>query len=247
MKLNEIRDLLYPEIRVTLGDYIITQGIKIEVNSSENFYAFAKVYLTKEYVDKIKIDRNDIGIIELGYAGDFYTAFKGYVMQLNYNEITLKDEMIKLERIEITNTFLDATPREILIFLLTNANIYKYKLNDDYYPYKKTVPLTRKNGIEAIEQINNIWGIKNVFYFRNGIFYWGVEPKQDLMYVLEYGKNIISITRYNQNFEIECVGVPFIKHGDYIEVKHALLNGRVKVKEISFTTNQGFIRTIIKV
>ena len=58
--------------------------------------------------------------ILLGYNGVLDTVFEGYVAPGGYNgggykdEIVLKDKMLLLEETTISNTFLDATPQEIL-------------------------------------------------------------------------------------------------------------------------------------
>lgn len=244
-------DLFYPDMLAQIGQYAFQQGIQIEVYSSaDSYFDWAKVRFTEKFRDKIAINRRDEASIQLGYHEQFVTVFGGYVVSpfsgVEQNEIVLKDDMILLEDTIITNTFLDATPQEILCFCLNKAGIQNVQLTTRIFPKKSVVPIRQKNVIAVIEAIHAVWGIKERFFFADGIFYWGQEPKQSYIYTFEYAENIISLRRADGLWELETVSAPFIRHSNLIRVNHPQVTGDFVVKKTVFRTNDnGFIRTNI--
>ncbi|MBU5312215.1 hypothetical protein KQI38_09265 [Tissierella carlieri] len=248
----EANELFYPEINVAIGSYNFQKGIEIEVYSSkDSYFDWAKTRFTQHFRENIIINKEDKAMIELGYDGVFDEAFEGYVInpisEGSYvNEVILKDDMIHLEKTYITNTFLDATPQEILRFCLNKAGVSDVKISSKTYQKKKVVPIFKKNVISVIEEIHSIWKIQEEFYFSRGVFYWGEKPEQNKIYEFEYGINIISLERPGRVWELETVSAPFIKHSQKIIVRHPKISGEFETKKIVFTTNEtGFIRTYI--
>lgn len=244
-------ELFYPEIAVSIGNYSFQKGIEIEAYSSDSsYYDWAKVKFTQQFNEKITINRKDKAIVEIGYDGDFEEVFQGYVFRPingnNQDEIILKDDMLLLEETQITNTFLDATPQEILRFCLNKAGITNMKISSKIYQKKKTIPICKKNVISVIEELHSLWKIKENFFFCDGIFYWGEKPEQSKFYEFEYAENIISLERVNSLWELQTISTPFIKHSHKIIVNHPQISGEFEVKKVVFTTNDtGFIRTKI--
>lgn len=248
----ETIELFYPEINVAIGSYNFQKGIEIEVYSSkDSYFDWAKTRFTQQFNEKITLNKKDKAVMELGYNGVFDEVFEGYVVsplsEGSYtNEVILKDDMIHLEETYITNTFLDATPQEILRFCLNKAGISNMKISSKTYQKKKVVPIFKKNVISVIEEIHSIWKIKEEFYFSGGVFYWGEKPEQKKIYEFEYGINIISLERPGGVWELETVSTPFIKHSQKIIVRHPKISGEFETKKVVFTTNEtGFIRTYI--
>jgi hypothetical protein len=248
----ETSELFYPEINTRIGSYAFQKGIEIEVYSSkESYFDWAKVRFTQQFNEKVVLNKKDKALIELGYNGVFDEVFEGYVMnpvnEGSYsNEVILKDDMILLEETYITNTFLNATPQEILSFCLNKAGITNMKISTKTYPKKKVVPIYKKSVISVIEEIHSIWKIKEDFYFSGGVFYWGEKPEQSKIYEFEYGVNIISLDRLGGVWELETVSTPFIKHSQKIIIRHPKISGEFETKKVVFTTNEtGFIRTYI--
>ncbi len=248
----ETNELFYPEISVKVGSYGFQKGIEIEAYSSkDSYFDWAKIKFTQQFNEKITLGKKDKALIELGYDGVFDEVFEGYVVnpmsEGSYsNEIVLKDDMILLEETYITNTFLDATPQEILIFCLNKAGITDIKISSKVFQKKKVVPVFKKNVISVIEEIHNLWKVKEQFYFSGGVFYWGEKPEQKKIYEFEYGVNIISLKRSGGVWELETVSMPFIKHSQNIIVRHPKISGTFETKKVVFTTNNaGFIRTAI--
>lgn len=245
-------ELFYPEINVNIGPYILRKGIEIEVYSSQNsYYDWAKIRFTQKINEKITISKKQEAFIELGYNEKFDKVFQGYVTKpINegsyINEIILKDAMLLLEETEITNTFLDATPQEILRYCLNKAGVNNIKISSNIYSRKKITPIFKKNVIAVINEIHSIWKIKEQFFFSNGTFYWGEKPDQKKVYEFEYAENIISLQLSGGMWELETVSAPFIKHSHKIRVNHPQISGEFEVKKVIFSTSDtGFIRTKI--
>ena len=245
-------ELFYPEIAIEIGDYIFENGIVTEVYSSQSsYYDWAKVVFTKQFNDLITINRLDVSAVKLGYAGELSNVFTGYVdkpvnSSTTQNEMILKDKMILLENVFITNTFLNVTPQELVIACLKEAGITDYIIASKMFIQKKAVSIFKKNVISILQEINTIWDIKETFFFSDGVFYWGEKPSQSTIYQFDYAENIIALERLNSFWELETVSAPFIKHSHKIIVNHPDVTGEFEVKKVIFTTNEsGFIRTRI--
>ena len=246
------RELFYPEVLVTIGNYEFEEGVEIEVYSSaDSYFDWAKVKFTKQFQDKLSITRREPARIELGYDGDFHTVFDGYVVS-SYNEgegqdeILLKDGMIMLEDTIITNTFLEVTPQEVMNYLLSKSGVLDSKLTAKMLPKKARIPILRKNAIDVIQEIQNIWKIQEPFYFAENVFYWGAHPQQTDVYEFVYAENIINLERSSGVWELETVSAPFIRHSHEIRVQHPKISGEFTVKRVIFSTEaSGFIRTRI--
>jgi len=248
----EATELFYPDINAEIGDYSFAKGIEINASSSkDSYFDWAKIRFTKQFKDEITIQAGDKAIIQLGYNGVFDDVFEGYVNKPynnggGLNEILLKDDMIWLENTLVNNTFLEVTPQEIIRFCLKEAGIANAVIDSSLYPEKLRVPISQKNAVSVINEVNSLWGLSNRFFFSSGIFYWGAAPAQGKIYEFEYGTNIIALNRIGSVWELETVSAPFIKHSQLISVSHPQIAGEFEVIKVVFTTSEtGFIRTYI--
>lgn len=244
-------ELFYPQIKANVGGYSLQKGIEIETSSSvDSYYDWAKIKFTEQFQGNVSFNKKDPALIYLGYSNNFNQVFKGYVQksysQSNSNEVLMKDDMLLLEETEITNTFMDTTPQEMLKYCLNKAGISEFKLADTTYPSKAVVPVRTKNVINTINQIHSTWGIEQKFYFSDGKFYWGEKPDQEMIYNFEYGNNIISLQKEGGMWNMETVSVPFVKHSHKINITHPNVSGTYEVKKVTFhTKDTGFIRANI--
>ena len=248
----EATELYYPQIEVIVGDYAFDRGIQIESHSARDGYCdWARIRFTEQFEDQLQIARGTPAVINLGYDNSFREVFAGYVAQpystgAQADEIILKDDMLLLERTQISATFQDTTPQEILTYILAQAGIRKMTLSTQAYPRRKRVALSRASGVQAVEAVNAVWGIRQPFFFQGRIFHWGVSPPQDKTYLFEYGVNILGLTREGSEWELETVSAPFVRNSHKIEVKHPKVTGTFTVRKVVFlTTDAGFIRTHI--
>lgn len=247
----ETMELFYPEISVSVGSYIFTEGVELEVCSDQaSYFDWGKVKFTDRFQEKITVTKRDEANFKLGYDGVFDSVLEGYVSR-DYNggamdEIVVKDAMLLLEETRITNTFLQTTPQEMAEYCLAQAGVTGFKLFDNIFPSKPVVPISKKTVIQVFTEIAGIWRIKDKFFFSGGVFYWGVKPEQEKVYTFEYAVNILNLERADGVWEMETVSAPFVKHSHIIEVIHPRVSGEFEVKKVTFTTNgTGFIRTVI--
>lgn len=242
--------LISPEFRVTTESYEITSGMEMEFFSSrESRSDWCQVELSPQLQGIISYADMEKAEVELGYGDEYDTLLDGYCRRAEgdyWKEIIIRDAMIKIERTEIKGTFIGCTLQDIVRYVLAQAGIERYQLDDAEYGKKDTFVVNRMNGIQAIAQAGNAWGADNDFFFQNGVFYWGCRPEQKNVYILEESENILSLKKYGDLYEIETFGVPWIHHSQEVEVLHSKHSGIVKVEKVIIKSDaKGYTRMYI--
>lgn len=228
------KKLITPEFRVTVGRYTITSGIEVECFSSrESHMDWCRVELSPELQGRITFEDMDEAQVELGYAGDYDILITGYVRlekEDYWKEIMIKDDLMKLERVEIKATFIDCEPQDVVRYVLACAGIEHYRLSGNYYGKRDRLVIDKRNGIQALAEVNNSWGISLPFYFQSKVFYWGAGQGQDEIYVLEENETILSLGKYGSLWEAETIAIPWIHHSQQVEIRHSKYEGTVEVQ-----------------
>lgn len=231
--MENTRKLLSPEFRITVGGYKISNGIELECFSSkESHMDWCRVELSPELQGHIQFKDMDEAIVELGCNGDYDSLINGYVRcekEDYWKEIIIKDDMMKLERVNIRATFMDCEPQDIIRYVLTCAGIENYVLADVRYGKRDRLVIDRRNGLQTLAEVNSAWGINNPFFFQNKAFYWGTKRDQNEMYVIEEDETILSLNKYGSLWEAETIAVPWIHHSQHVEIRHSKYNGIVEV------------------
>jgi len=221
--------------RVTIGNYELTDGMEVECFSSkESHMDWCRIELSAKLEGTLQYKDMDAALVELGYNDDFDTLIEGNVRRGEadyWKEIMVKDDMMKLERIDIKATFLDCTPQDIIRYILVCAGIDNYMLSDTVYGKKKVFSIDKKNAIKAITEVNSSWGISNSFYFQKRIFHWGTREGQEEIYTLEEGETILALNKYGDLWEAETLGIPWIHHSQSVIVEHNKFSGTVEVEK----------------
>lgn len=234
----EEKKLLTPEFRVSIGNYEISEGLKVECFSSkESKCDWGAVELSPELEELIRVNDMESAKIELGYGDDYDELIDGYIKKSD-SGIIVKDDMTKLERILIKATFLDATPQDIIRYVLNQAGICDYELMEQNYGKKAVVSIEQKNGLEVIAEVNAIWELSQPYFFKGKRFYWGSKEEQKEMYILEEGNTILSLKKYGTLWEVETLAIPWIHHSQLIEVRHSRYNGMAEVEKTVIKTDQ---------
>lgn len=234
----DTKKLITPKFRVTVGDYELSDGMEVEcVSSSSSNLDWCRVELSTELEGVLEYEDMDEAIVELGYGEDYDVLLEGYVRKNPktgdyWKELLIKDDLIRLERIRITASFVDCTPTDILRYILTTAGITDYQLSEEDYGKRDLVVIDDKNGIEAVMTVNSTWGIQNPFFFQHRVFYWGVIPDQEELYVLEEDETILSLQKYGDLWEAETIGIPWIHHSQEVEVVHSKVSGIVRISKV---------------
>lgn len=162
-----------------------------------------------------------------------WTVFSGYVVEPRGTRFLCKDEGVKLFRTEIIQTFLDATPQDIIRFGLRKAGINDMDIDPTDYPLKRQFIASGENVSELVRRVNATWDIQNDWYFSGKKFCWNNKLRTDKpVYTYEYGENIIDLEfttdrdPYGQRKsggtsgagKLLTVVSPFIEHSQEIEI-----------------------------
>ena len=242
--------LLTPRFLITVGDYMMSEGITVEcVSSKASGSDWCKLMLPAQLKGVIKFDNLAPATVELGYDDDYNSLIYGYASLTNadyWKEILIRDDMIYLEREKVRATFIDCTPQDVIKYVLSLADITDFMLDETVYSKKKVFSVDAKNGIQVLKEVNAAWNIDNAFFFQERVFYWGRKQDQEVMYVLEEQNNILSVNKYGELWEVETLGIPWIHHSQQIEVIHSKYTGIVEVyKTIIKSDESGFVRMFI--
>lgn len=243
-------DLFYPELAVQIGAYCFRAGVRImAVSCRDSSFDWAKIRFTEQMEDAVSLSNMDEVTILMGYNGGLKPVFTGYVTDGfaqagGANELLAKDAAIKLETVTVSNTFINVQPQEIVEYCCRRAEL-ECRLPTTQYPRRSYVAMN-ENALQVIEHLGVSWGISPSVFCRNGILHWNAPAEQTRLYVFEYGRNIISLTRESGYRCLETVATPFIRHSDRIGINHPQLSGSFIVYKVVFSsTEQGFLRTRI--
>lgn len=143
----------------------------------------------------------------------------------------IKDDLMKLERVEIKATFIDCEPQDVVRYVLACAGIEDYMLSANFYGKRDRLVIDRRNGVQTLAEINSAWGISLTFYFQNKVFYWGTGQGQDEIYVLEENETILSLGKYGSLWEAETIAIPWIHHSQQVEIRHSKYEGTVEIQK----------------
>lgn len=231
------KKLISPQFRVTIGSYLITNGIEVECFSSkESYMDWCRVELSPQLQGRIPYKDMDEAKVELGYEDDYDLLIAGYARHESekgdyWKEIMIKDDLMKLERVEIKASFIDCEPQDIVRYVMACAGIKDYVLSKACYGKRDRLVIDQRNGIQTLADINSSWGVSVPFYFQDRIFYWGTGPGQNEIYVLAENETILSLNKYGSLWEAETIAVPWIHHSQEVEVQHSKYSGIVTVEK----------------
>lgn len=247
----ENKILLTPRFNATLGDYSFTDGIEIECHSDTTQKSnWAIIELDEFYKNQVSFQALQPGIIKLGYGDDFETIMDGSIVMgkgAAWNQIKVVDDTYKLYETTFAATFLECLPQDIIKYGLAKAGITKFVLSGITYKQIKVFPVSKKNVVDLIKEVNRIWNIPAEFYFRDHVFYWGVESEQKFIYTLEEGVNVLKFTKFSNVCEVETIGVPWIHQGERVHIKHSKYEGITKVISSTIKRNrEGYVRMVIE-
>lgn len=257
-------NLFYPSVELNIGGSIAVR----------QFAAFDLWLSRKEPADlcdfTLKTGLPDLGLaadvpveISIGYnLEQKWTVFQGYVVEPQGTRFVCKDEGVKLFRNEIIQTFLDATPQDIIRFGLRKVGITGMDLDAKAYPAKPRFVASGETVSELVRRVNTTWGISNDWYISGKKFCWGNKLRTDKpIYVFEYGENIIDLEfaadrePYGQRKvgatsgagKLLTVVSPFIDHSQEIQILWPEIKStRFQVEKVRhFLNENGALRTEI--
>lgn len=235
--------LVSPRFKVKTEEVEIENEFGLEYYSNEKG-SWCKLMIPSPLKNAVSCKEMERGSLCFGYD-EAEELLRGYCSKCEKGEglVIIRDEMIKLEKIEVKCTFVDVEVQDAIKFILVQAGIENYKLSEEKLGKKGTVVINKQNGIEALLTIKKAFQTDKEFYFEKGIFIWGIERKQENIFELEENVNILSFNQNGEDFEVETLGIPWVERGDLVEIKHSALSGEFKVKKIIIKKNvKGFTR-----
>jgi len=240
-------NFFYPEYQAKIGNNIITEAIQLEILFDKNTsFDWAQINFTINLFTAIGIKKDDEFSLSIGYDGGLEEVFTGYVTDMQGSTVTIKNEMLKLARVLITNSFVSSIPQEVVTFILEKAGVTEYELSKEAYSIKKLLNISKVSGIEALKIVDKAFNITpSIGIFKCKKFEWNVTTKQDKVYNFIYAENIINLECISpKTWELSTIAVPFIKVLSKVNVQHPSVSGDFIVDKIKININEnGFIRT----
>lgn len=167
-------------------------------------------------------------VIEKGSPTDFWIAnFGGKLTKVFAGQIDsvgsalrARDGMVEVLKTPVYQTFLNATPQEILSAGLQLAGITDFQLSSKVFPRRNFVAAV-PSVHDLIKRINQAWEIGFDAYFdTERVFHWHERPAQSTLPVFAYGQNIISLDFDDTKGTLLTVGLPEIDHSMLIGIDH---------------------------
>lgn len=254
-------EFIAPCHRIEIGDYKVNRLASLEVISSRiNPCDLAQVNIDCLGVTPHDFQKNDPVKIALGYSEKgFWNVYNGLITDVSQKrtiEIFTKDNMVLLKK-QISKTFVNATPQEIITFGLRAAGINQFVLSSHYLNKKHLFVAKDITVINLIKMVNRTWNLEDwSFYFEpEGTFYWGPwddseRYRKGLITVFEYGKNIINLVPSDEETgTLETILLPFLRHSTLIEIRDSRFWRRTvtaRIERIRFIMERKKARTYIE-
>ncbi len=217
---------LSPYSKITIGDIMAKNSLAaMDVWLSRKSEADVLDFYFLPEITGIELPVDTPVQLELGYSGQPWQVFDGYITAPGANGARAKDEMVKLFRTTITQSFVDTMPQEVIGYGLRAAGISNFELSARKFETKPRLVVANKNVAETISLVNQTWGIDFDRYFDiNKTFLWKELnlPASTELYSFEYGENIISMS-YDPDKNagsVITVLAPFANHSQEILIEH---------------------------
>lgn len=223
---------MFQQIRI--GNVVVSSGLKeLDVWRSRKDPAGYASFLFK---DEVEIDTPQGAIVEIDLGYDESNAarvFTGNVSRPDQERIIAKDSMTKLLQTKVTQSFLQATPQDMIRFGLKLAGIETYSIASQAFSPKDQV-VANLNVHDMIRQrINSYWNIDFAPYFdARDVFVWQPLARPKEMFLFQYGENILEMLADGEIGMFRTVFVPGLDHSQYITISHPRANGIALVETV---------------
>lgn len=242
------KKLISPQFRLTVGNYIITNGMYVECMSSrKSGIDWGRVSLESSLEGVMELEDGEEAVLELGYDGDYDEIIRGCLSRTSadsWKELLITDDLKRIRDITVRGTFIDCTPQDIITYVLMSAGIERYELEQTAYP-KKDLVIKEMSGLKAIAETGAAWDISKPYYFKNGIFRWGTSPDQTELYVLEEDGTLMTLEKVGTMWRAETIAIPWIHHSQEVIVRHTEFSGTVQVEDVKIESNRKGTRMIL--
>lgn len=222
-----------PSFILTLPEMELTDGFAVTYISSQEAHCDScRIYPDDEVLEVISGADVSGCLVEMGMEEDYDELLLGIGnWEKNRTEILIRDNMVKLLATQITATFLDCHPQEVLHYILTLCGVDTYVLNDTQYNTKATFTVDTQDACEAIKQMNSAWGIDAAFFYWGDVFYWGTAPEQEEVVELN-DSNILDLEKEGEKWTADVIGVPWLHHSQVVIIDHEKLIGVGEITKV---------------
>lgn len=223
---------MFQQIRI--GNVVVSSGLKeLDVWRSRKDPAGYASFLFK---DEVEIDTPQGAIVEIDIGYDeknVARVFTGEISRPDQERIIAKDSMTKLLQTKVTQTFLQATPQDMIRFGLKLAGIEIYSITSQEFSPKDQV-VANLNVYDMIRQrVNPYWNIDFAAHFdMRDVFVWQPLVKPDQMFLFQYGENILELMADGEIGMFRTVFVPGLDHSQFISISHPRANGIALVETV---------------
>ena len=226
MKTSPYVNYLAPIVNIKIGDYIFSEINLLEIDASCSEIAalctLGLPYITNQSELKINVG-NKIEVYS-GYVGfELKCIFTGIIQKVEERKsdflINSMDMTSKLINTWITRTYKNETPSTIIKSLILEAGLKEFEIDEGDYTLDR-LPLVNNNIIEALYLLTHRLKIEYNFWFdQYGKFFWVKnDSKQHSGYMLEWGKNIITLKKlYSGVISLSTIGLP-LHHSQLLNV-----------------------------
>jgi len=212
--------LLFQQIRI--GNTVVEGGLKeLDVWRSRKDPAGYAAYVLREEVE-VAVEPGAIVEIDLGYdEKEVGRVFTGAISRSAEERVIAKDGMTQLLGTSITQSFMQATPQDMIKFGLKLAGVEAFSLSSQVFGTRDQV-VAGLNVYDMIRQrINPYWGVDFAAYFdARDVFIWQAPVKNNDMYLFQYGENILEMLSDGDIGMFRTVFVPGLDHSQYITLSH---------------------------
>lgn len=207
------------EFRLTMPGCQI-DGVTAEFFEGKNtLIPWARIILPDEFPAELKASRIEDCELEIGSDGEFETLLDGIgEMTENMDGILLiRSRLQILRENRICNTFLRCHPQEAVRYILTVSGVDNYHMTDEQFPAKDVFSIDDMDALEAMKQINSVYGINMEVTWMDDDFWWGTKPEQEDVAELT-DDNVMNMEKTGSEWEAVILPIPWIRTGEQILV-----------------------------
>lgn len=217
------------EFLLTVGDYQVTGGFTAKyMSDEEDGQDWARIMMTEELSGFLKDNPVDECRLEMGNEDGYELLLYGHGSFLSENDILIRGEATGFVAVHIAVAFVDCTLQEAARYILAVAGIEKYRLTERDYGRKQIFFIEAMSCKDAFAALNAAFGADIDYFFRDGVFYYGVDLDQE-EYITLTDDNILEIEKTGNVWAAEIIPVPHIhvRQIIYVECEEFTGTGRV--------------------
>ena len=242
------RKLITPRFRITVGDQVFTQGIRVECHSNRREQcSWATLEYDPGYAGLLDLASMAPAQVELGYDGDYDTLLTGYMADGQaLGPYRILDDTLFLKRTYVKGDLPGLLPAGYHPVRTWKGRDYGLPFVRYHIPQKGRDPGSAHECGGAYPGGGTGLGAGDILLFPVRPVLLGTGEEQTLIYVLEEGKNILSFNQWNGGNEIKTIGVPWIHQGERIRIRHRKFDGEALVTSVRVKADEtGSVRMYV--